>query len=60
MNWAIIDSNGNVITVIVWDGIQPYTPPAGTTCVQDPNNPPQVGIGWTYVNGVFSAPVVNE
>ena len=54
-NYPLVDVNGNVVNVIAWDGVTPYTPPDGLTAVLDPV--PQVGIGWTYANGVFTPPV---
>jgi hypothetical protein len=34
MRYAIVDSTTKVVqNVIVWDGVTPFTPPAGTTLV---------------------------
>ena len=34
MRYAIVDSATKVVqNVIVWDGVTPFTPPAGTTLV---------------------------
>ncbi len=55
-NYAVIDQNGDVVNVINYDGVTPYTPPAGTTIVKDPNTPPKVGIGWEYEDGEFFNP----
>ena len=52
MNYAVIDSSGNVVNVIVWDGITPYNPGAGLTLVQSDT----AARGDTYLEGVFSAP----
>lgn len=56
-NYALIDQSGTVANVMEYDGKSPYTPPAGDTLVKDPNDPPQVAKGWTYVDGDFSPPV---
>lgn len=52
MHYCIIDGTGNVINVIIWDGVSAYTPPAGTTLIQSNT----AGIGWTYANGIFTNP----
>lgn len=51
-NWCLIDASGNVDNVISYDGVSPYTPPTGMTLVQSD----VAGIGWTYINGVFTNP----
>ena len=60
-NYAMVNNQTNVIdTVIVWDGITPYTPPDGYTLVEIPapsETEPTPGAGWSYVNGVFVEPV---
>ncbi len=55
-NYALIDENWNVVGVIVYDGVSQYTPPSGDMLVMDPNDPPQVAVGWMYLNGVFTPP----
>lgn len=43
MRYAIVDDSTKIVQgVIIWDGISPYTPPAGTTLVN--------------VDGVFCGP----
>ena len=45
MNYAIVDDVTKVVQgVIVWDGVAPYTPPAGTTLVNVDGIP--CGPGW--------------
>jgi hypothetical protein len=45
MNYAIVDDATKVVqNVIVWDGVTPYTPPAGTTLVNVDGIP--CGAGW--------------
>jgi len=53
MNYAIINSAGLVVNVIVWDGKSPWQPPAGFTRAPITNG---AGIGWTYTNGNYTAP----
>lgn len=55
MRYAVIDSQTNVVeNVIVWDGVSPWTPPAGyyTAPIGDSG----AGIGWSYINGTFVSP----
>jgi hypothetical protein len=54
MNYAIINAAGIVTNTIVWDG-KNWQPPAGTTAIKIPNGT-VAGIGYTYANGVFTAP----
>ena len=52
MNYAVINSEGVVVNAIVWDGIAPWTPPAGHTV-----KPLLDGaIGWRFIEGRFVAP----
>jgi hypothetical protein len=55
-SWCLIDTSGSVDNVISYDGVAPYTPPTGMTLVQSD----VAGIGWTYENGVFTAPVIPD
>jgi hypothetical protein len=55
-NYAIIVM-GTVENVIVWDSTAAYTPPSGSTAIEIPSGQ-TVGIGYTYTNGVFTAPAV--
>lgn len=56
MNYAIVDQSGNVTNVVVWDGdIDNWTPPDGTNAVAVSGGL-GVGPGYTYANGVFTAP----
>ncbi len=54
-NYALVSSSGAVENIIVWDGVQPYEPPAGTTAVAILESQ-VVGIGYSYSAGVFTAP----
>lgn len=56
-NYPIVDGSGLVINVASWDGVTAWTPPAGCVAVADPTN--AVTAGWTYVDGVFSPPVLD-
>lgn len=58
-NYAIINSTNTVINVVVWDGKPPWTPPSGCIAVAIPKSS-SAGIGWTYANGEFIAPLQHE
>jgi hypothetical protein len=49
--WAVIDGD-TVVNTVVWDGESAWSPPAGTTLVSLADHP-HVGIGWTFVDGMF-------
>jgi hypothetical protein len=57
-NWALIENN-SVVNVILWDGISPFELPSGTQAVAVPAGV-MVGIGYSYINGAFSAPAEPE
>ena len=52
MRYAIIEA-GKVTNVTLWDGVTPWTLPAGTEAVACPDN---VGIGWTYDGQTWAPP----
>ena len=59
-DYALVDADGLVVSVIVWDGLQDYTPADGLTLVPLPYTDDEdgerrytAGIGWDYVNGQF-------
>lgn len=60
MNYAIVeDSTKVVLNIIVWDGVTPYTPPAGTTLVNVDGIP--CGPGWIQQpDGSFLPPEDNN
>ena len=49
MKYAIIQSN-IVQSVVVWDGVAPWSPPEGTELLQLAADEP-CGGGWTYEAG---------
>jgi hypothetical protein len=51
-NYAIV-SNGVVENVIVWDGETPFP---GSDGLIDLASNPQVGPGYLYADGIFTAP----
>lgn len=52
--YAVVDAAGLVVNAVVWDGVEPWEPPDGTTAVEDPAD--MVGPGWTYAGGEFTPP----
>lgn len=62
MRAALVDNSGNVVGVTILDPswqtpgtVNSWAPPAGQTVVQSDI----AGVGWTYANGVFTAPPSN-
>jgi len=53
--WALIE-NDVVVNTIVWDGVTPWSPPAGQQCIEISDLNPVPAIGWTYQNGQFFPP----
>ena len=51
--YALVNSQGLVVNCVVWDGVSPYTPPAGQIPVLATGG---AGPGWTYANGTFTPP----
>jgi hypothetical protein len=46
--YAVISNTDLIVqTVVVWDGVSPWEPPAGTFLVQLEENEP-CGAGWLY------------
>ena len=52
-NYAVVE-DGKVTNIVVWDGETKWLPENGYAILA----PEGVGIGWTYVDGIFTAPVV--
>ena len=46
-NYAVIDRGGNVINMIAWDGVRPWTPPKDCTALKSTRERP-AGIGDRY------------
>jgi hypothetical protein len=56
MKYAVINSDTNIVeNIALWDGVTPWTPPAGyyVEVIGDSG----AGIGWSYVDGQFVPPV---
>jgi len=50
--YAVIDGSGNIVNVIVWDGVTSWTPPESHTAEQlDVSE-----IGGTYIDSVYTPP----
>ena len=48
--YAAVSEDGTVFTVLLWDGVEEYTPPEGHTLHQLEDDSP-VGFGWALRNG---------
>ena len=55
MNYAVLNSDGLVVNVAVFNGIDAWTLPEGCTFVEIPEDS-GAGIGWNYVDGEFVSP----
>ncbi|MFD3238354.1 tail fiber assembly protein [Rahnella perminowiae] len=57
-DYAVINSDGEIINVVLWDGETDWNPPDGSTAIKV--NDSGAGIGWTYKSGVFTAPQLTD
>lgn len=56
-NYALVDSSGVVVNIIVWDGnAEIWSPPDGQTAVAAASGTGTACIGGTYSGGAFTAP----
>lgn len=53
--YAVIE-NGTVVNVVLWDGESEWSPDNGIAIPAADG----VGIGWSYAEGVFTAPYIPE
>jgi hypothetical protein len=61
MDYLLIDHTGLCVNAIRWDGVSPFTPPAGVSVIPVPDDPPGVWIGWTLnPDGSWSPPSTPE
>lgn len=44
--YAIVDKDGNVVNVSLWDGVTPWTPGEGLKAIKDDNDKAQIGGKW--------------
>jgi len=52
-NYAVVDSENNVINIIYWDGESKWSPPEGTKAVLISEGV-FVDIGYVYIDNGFS------
>jgi hypothetical protein len=52
--YTVVDGAGNVVNTVEWDGVTPWSPPAGQTGI--PTNGAPVSIGWTWDGFQFNPP----
>jgi len=57
-NYLVVNNEGHVVNIIVWDGISPYDPGDDTLypCVDHPG----VGFGWCRVEDSWLAPEAED
>lgn len=53
-SYAIVNTSGLVVNVVLWDGVSPWFPPDGLTAIRAGDS--GAGVGWNYADGVFSNP----
>lgn len=53
-NYAVVNSEGLIINIVVWDGITDWAPPESTQAIRCGDN--ICGIGGNYQDGVFTLP----
>jgi len=51
--YALVDEDGLVENVVLWDGAAPWSPPTGLTAVAAPG---AVAIGWGLEDGQWLEP----
>lgn len=44
--YAIVDADGNVTNVSLWDGVTPWTPGEGLKAIKDEKEEAQIGGKW--------------
>lgn len=49
--YAVVDSSGTIVNVVVWDGANDWAPPEDCTAVPISTAPGGPGIGWTTSDG---------
>lgn len=55
-NYAIVE-NGVVVNIVIWDGVAEWSPNTGQTAVEIKDGD-EVGIGYSFIDGEFVAPVL--
>lgn len=44
--YAIVDKDGNIVNVSLWDGVTPWQPPAEHKAIKDEKDEAQIGGKW--------------
>jgi len=57
-DYAVINIDGKITNVVLWDGGSEWNPPDGSTAIKI--NGSGAGIGWTYSEGFFTPPPTPE
>lgn len=55
MDYAVVDSSGLIVNVVVFNGVDAWNPPEGEASIKIPEGS-GVAIGWSYVNDEFVPP----
>jgi hypothetical protein len=57
--FEIIESENRVVNCIIYDGVSPYSPPVGQYLLAE-TEAPGIAVGWTKIDGVWTAPVIEQ
>ena len=71
MSYAVVDTNGLVVNVVIWDGVTDFQVPSGMSLVELPYETRDrgdgvevqqylAGIGWTYDGTDWIAPPAED
>lgn len=52
MRYAVVDSDGNVVNVVIWDGESDWSPPEDCTVIPHET----AGRGGTLIDGKYTTP----
>lgn len=55
--YAMVENNGSISGIVLWDGITPYDPPDGVTLIECPQDCTHE---FTYENGEFIPPEIEN
>lgn len=59
MRYLVLNQEGKVVNIIIWDGVSKYNPKE-KTLIAESSVPQGVSFGWTLTNGEWIEPVIVE
>ena len=57
MKYLVLNTDGFVVNVIVWDGTTPYNPSEGETLISLTDAPQGAWTGWAFIDGAWTPPI---